>query len=161
MHNEHLILAGKYSRAAHNNWLIAMRESTSDDVRADAMRKGDAAMAQADNHLRKYGVGMDRITDDEREMLLTDECFNSSNVSNADTSSDKSGDETEIDFRLLKRAVLVSEGIKFFNRAALAALIFGFAYLFGYGEGRDAGPHTTGEQIQQQLEQHKGENHGE
>lgn len=156
MHNEHLILAGKFSRDAHNSWLTALRESTPDSVKADAMRAGDAAMDLADKHLRKHGVGMDDVTDDEREMLLTDECFNSSNVD----ASPAAGDETEIDFKPLRHAVIVSEGIKYFNRAVLATLIFGFAYLAGYGAGREAGAYPTAEQMQQQFQQHKENNHG-
>lgn len=149
MMNEHLILAGKYSRTAHNNWLVAMRESTSDDVRADAMRAGDSAIDLADKHLREYGVGLDDITDDEREMLLTDECFNSSNVN----SSPAVSDEPELDFKPLERSYKLSLVVKAVNRIIFISLVAGFAYMMGYGDGRDAGAYPTGEQFQQQLQQ--------
>lgn len=149
MHNEHLALAGKYSRDAHNNWLIAMRESTPDDLKADAMRAGDAAIDLADKHLRKHGVGMDDITDDEREMLLNDECFSPSGPAELD--------DPELDFKPLERSYKLSLVVKNVNRIILAALIVATGFLYGYNAGREAGAYPTGEQIQQLLDQHKGE----
>lgn len=147
--NEHLILAGKFSRDAHNNWLVAMRESTPDDEKADAMRKGDAAMESAEQHLRKHGVDMDCITNEEREMLLADECFNSVG-------------ETPLDFKPLRHAVIVSEAIIIFNTVAFAALMLGFGFVFGYGVGQEVGTTTYPtaadmQQMEQRLSQPQGE----
>lgn len=148
--NEHLMLAGKYSRAAHNNWLIAMRESTPEGTRDDAMRAGDAAWIAADKHLRKHGVGVDDITDEEREMLLSDPCF----------SLDRSvapEQEPELDFKPLERSYRLSLVVKTINRIFVIALIAGFAYLCGYDVGREAGAYPTAAELQQHLQQHKGE----
>lgn len=152
MTNEHLILAGIYSRNAHNNWLIGLRETTPDDQRAEAHRRGNLEMEAADKHLRKYGVGFNDVTDDEREMLLGSESEeHSSNAADQ-------VDETPIDFSPLARSYVLSLVVKTVNRLALAVLIFSAGVLYGYTPNP-----LTADQIQhlQQLEiqQQQGAHH--
>lgn len=150
MVNEHLILAGIYSRNAHNNWLIGLRETTPDDQRAEAHRRGNVEIEAADKHLRMYGVGYDSINDDEHEMLLIHEAEASSSA----VAADDLADETPIDFAPLERSYKLSLIVKTVNYIALAGLLIGFSYLCGYGAGREAVPYITGAQLQQQLEQY-------
>lgn len=70
---------------------------------------------------------------------------------------DSESDPSPIDFKPLRRAYFVSLAVKAVNRIFLGGLIFGCAYLAGYGAGRVAGAYPTAAQIEQHLQQRKWE----
>lgn len=145
---DHAHLATIKSREAHESWLLALRAQDDGEKHAETMRRGDDAWLAAEHHLRMAGVDGQPASEDERETLLTDPCF---------TLTGHVAQEPEpIDFKPLQRAYYVSLAVKTVNRIFLVGLIFGFAYLAGYGAGREAGAYPTAEQMQQQFQQHKG-----
>jgi len=148
MKNGNLERAGKFSCDAYQHWRDALRNP--DDL--DSMRAGDVAWIRAEGALRDLGINNTPCTDEERDQLTFDPAF--------DPANEPDTPETPIDFKPLERSYRLSLIVKIVNYGAVILLIAGFAYLLGYGSGREAGAYPTGAQLEQaekQIQQQTGE----
>lgn len=137
--NGNLIVAGMKARRACTCKSLAMNEMVSDADR-DALLEEDAAhWAEAVNNLRLYGLGLPVDDPADQGLLVDDE-------------DDELLDEP-LDFKPLERSYKLSLVVKAVNRIIFISAVAGFAYLMGYGAGREAGAYPTAAQFQQQLQQ--------